>query len=278
MTMRTFIAITFGLLQLLAYNSSAATYDVVVNQEVNVSSRYLMLPKSQKAISIHQVFNLPNDAWLQQTQPLQVTDGQNWLAIDIMNRSEGEGHFYLAITNNLQLKNIVVYELGYGNSIKITDIERHYNSLSSARLNIPAKSTKRVFLAISSDGNSTLSLNVSAPSKFIHTLSYSQYATGIAIGGMLALALVMLMLFTANGSRSLLVLCGYFFMQTLLLSVLLGINLYRFFPDIHELRGFEIPLLTSFSAILLLWFARELFELKKQGLWLNRVLRLFGCG
>ncbi|XQW85074.1 sensor domain-containing diguanylate cyclase [Thalassotalea piscium] len=266
----------FLLLQLWTFTSVAATYDVVVTPEVKVTSTYSVLSKEYVNATVHQVFNLPNDAWIEQNQPLKLVNGQNWIVIDILNTSEQAANFYMVLNNGLQLETVMLYERRFGDTVKTTEITRHYNSLSSAQLRIPAKATWRVYLAVKSDGESTIKLDLLSSNEFVTNLSYSQYVTGIAIGGMFALALVMLMLFAANGSRSLLILCGYFVVQTLSLAVLLGINLYNFFPDTPEFRGFEIPLLTSFSSILLLWFARVLFTLKDYSAPFNKELRLLG--
>lgn len=266
----------FLFLQLWAFTTLAITYEVVVKQALNVSTTYSALSPEYSKATIYQVFNLSNDAWISQQQPLNLNDGQNWLAIDINNGSEHEANFYIVLNNGIQLHDVMIYERGYGDAIKTTEITRHYNSLSSARLRIPAKTSWRVYLTATSDGNSTINLNLLSANEFVDNLSYSQYITGIAIGGMFALALVMLMLFAANGSKWLLILCGYFAVQTLSLSVLLGINLYSLFPEIPEFRGFEIPLLTSLSAILLMWFTRELFDLKYYSASLNSALRALG--
>lgn len=266
----------FLFLQLWVFTTLAVTYEVVVKRALNVSTSYSALSPEYSKATIYQVFNLANDAWITQQQPLNLNDGQNWLAIDINNGSEHEANFYIVLNNGIQLHDVMIYERGYGDSIKTTEITRHYNSLSSARLRIPAKTNWRVYLTAISDGDSTIKLNLLSADEFVDSLSYSQYITGIAIGGMFALALVMLMLFAANGSKWLLILCGYFAVQTLSLSVLLGINLYSLFPEIPEFRGFEIPLLTSLSAILLMWFTRELFDLKYYSASLNSALRALG--
>lgn len=273
MLWRSFIILLF---QVIIFSSVAATYDVVVNQEVNVTSQYSILAPQYVDDNIHQIFNLPNSTWVLQQQPLMLNRGQNWVAIDIMNRSEQEAKFYLVLNNGLQIQALNIYERGYGNAIKITDITRHYNSLSSARLKVSPKSTWRIYLAVTSEGNASLNVDILSPSEFISALSHSQYFSGISIGGMFALAFVMLMLFTASGSKSLLILCGYFTVKTLSLSVLLGINLYSFFPTAPELRGLEIPLLTSVSGILFIWFTYELFKLKRYSLQLSRTLMAIG--
>ncbi|GHE95600.1 sensor domain-containing diguanylate cyclase [Thalassotalea profundi] len=266
----------FLCLQILAFRSFAVTYDIVVTPDVTVSSEYSMLSSQFSQVNIHQVFNLPKEAWTPQESPLILSNGTNWLAIDITNSSEQEANFYIMLNNDLQLKDMMLYEHGYGNTIKTTTITPHYNGLSSARLRIPAKETWRVYLTANSDGASKIHLDIVNSNEFVESLSTSQYVTGIAIGGMFTLALVMLMLFAANGSKWLLILCAYFTVQAMSLSVLLGINLYSFFPEMSEFRGLEIPLLTSFSAILLMWFTRELFDLKNYSKTLNKLLRVCG--
>lgn len=259
-----------------ALAAAAVTYDLVVEPEITVTSTYSVLGPQYSKASIHQVFNLANDAWVPHQQPLTLNNGKNWLAIDVMNSTGKDANFYLALKSGLQIQNVMVYEHGYGNTIKTATVTRHYNSLSSVQLHIPAKEVWRVYLAVTSDGDSSISLDILNSNDFVESLSTNQYIAGIAIGGMFALAIVMLMLFAANGSKWLLILCGYFAVQALSLSVLLGINLYSFFPEMSEFRGFEIPLLTAFSSILLMWFTRELFDLRHQSTKLNKVLRVFG--
>lgn len=270
------ITVLFFIAQLLALPCMAATYDIVLNQEANVSSKYSVLASEYREASIHQVFNYPQQVWSQRQHPLNLRNGKNWLAIDITNTGDQDANFYIVVNNTMQLHSVKLYERGYGNTIKITPLTRHYNSLSSAHFRLSAKVTSRVFLTVTADGDATIQLNTLSPNQFVESLSLSQYITGIAIGGMFALALVMLMLFAANGSKSLVILFGYFTIQALSLSVLLGFNLYSVFPETPEFRGFELPLLTSLSAVFLIWFTRELFNLRLLAKRLDKVLKIVG--
>lgn len=87
---------------------------------------------------------------------------------------------------------------------------------------------------------------------------------GLAIGSAFALAFSMLFVYLANCQLTMLLLCGYFLIRAILLTLLLGFNLPLGSTDIFQFFGFDIPLLVIISKLLILWFALLIFGVKKK--------------
>lgn len=89
---------------------------------------------------------------------------------------------------------------------------------------------------------------------------------GLAIGSAFALAFSMLFVYLANGQLSVLLLCGYFLVRAMLLSLLLGFPLTVASAELYQLHGFDVPLLVIISKLLLVWFSLLIFSIKRHSI------------
>ncbi|MCI2282288.1 diguanylate cyclase [Colwellia sp. MSW7] len=101
-----------------------------------------------------------------------------------------------------------------------------------------------------------------------------QFRQGIAIGGLFCLSIAFMLLFFATGNKPILILFGYFLSNTLMLSAMLGFNIYYLLPSSVKLIGIEIPILVSVSAIFLFVFTSQLFNLKIRFYGIYQIIRV----
>jgi len=87
-------------------------------------------------------------------------------------------------------------------------------------------------------------------------------ANGFVIGSAFALAFSMLFVYLANGRTTVLLLCGYFLIRAMLLTLLLGFPITIGLAEWYQLYGFDVPLLVLISKLLLMWFSLLIFRVK----------------
>lgn len=102
-----------------------------------------------------------------------------------------------------------------------------------------------------------------------------KFTDGLVVGGSLSLAIALLFFYLANGSKTILLLCGYFLIRTILLSLLLDIGIVVALSESYLLAGNGIPLMLVLSDLFLLCFTLIIFKLKDNFSHLFKVL-MFG--
>lgn len=199
--------------------------------------------------------------------------GMNWLSFDLFNAQKVNHMYYLTFAQRMKLQKIQVY-LQYPNEMpQQVSLSSYQANMSAAALTIEPNTQVKVWLKVQTSGEVPLHMQVLPSQKFLSLVKHKQYIHGFAIGGMLALALMLLFLYGASGSSKVLVLSAYFLARAGLLATILGVNLLWFLPDLKEVLAFKLPLFTAASIIFLAWFTSKLFAMKlnypKPFLWLK---------
>jgi diguanylate cyclase (GGDEF)-like protein len=99
-------------------------------------------------------------------------------------------------------------------------------------------------------------------SRAISLINTTPLVDGLVIGSAFSLAFSMLFIYLANGKITVLLLCGYFLIRSILLTLLLGFSLAVGSTHYYTLYDFDIPSLVIISELLLMWFAISLFRIK----------------
>ena len=195
---------------------------------------------------------------------LEVMKGKNWFSIELTNNAVVPRLVYFTFKNRFQLIDVQLYVQDKGNSIKPITLTLNSGSLKAGLITLALLSNNVIYLRVDSDADLKLPIKIISEENFYRYSSAAQYNNGFAIGGMMLLALVMLLLFCASGLKSILLLFGYFLSRALLLSVILGGNLLYLLPEFTELRVIDLPLLVAISSVFMVLFTVELFNLKKK--------------
>lgn len=201
--------------------------------------------------------------------------GSNWIKFDLINSHYSNHVFYLSVAQSVKLQHANVYIQYQDKSPKALTLSTYQANVSAAELTIEPNTQATVWVNISAESRFSLKLQVLSSQPFLSFIKKTQFEHGVAIGGVVALALMMLFLYSASGSTKVLVLSAYFMTRAALLSVILGVNLLWFLPHLKELLAIQIPILTAASIIFLVWFTSKLFTLKanysKQFTYLKRI-------
>jgi len=238
---------------------------------------YWQLNKNQPIV-VDNLLKTDQSAWQRiQNQTLVVngnTAGQ-WFKLALLNNVKKDKTVYLAMGNNFFITHAQLYIEASKTSLSDQPLLLNNNNLRISHLNIPAETQINVFLHISSEQNINLNVNLYGDESFVELTSQKNFTAGLAIGGIVFLALIELFWFFATGLKSALLLTGYFTVRAMLLALLLGWNLYYLLPQMPELRGVAIPFLTALSSVFFLWFNIELFNLKNEDKKLARFINYF---
>lgn len=191
-----------------------------------------------------------------------ISEGVNWYSFELVNSEAISKDIYLTIKNSLYLKDVALLVKGLEGDVASQPLFVTRTNKRSGRILLPPHSKKEVTFYLVSEKNISLSFTLQDANTHHQTSIDDEFFNGIAIGGAIFLSVGVLFLFFASGSKSILLLCGYFSARAIGLSVLLGGNFNYLFPESASLRGLDIPIITVIIALFLLWFSSELFSLK----------------
>jgi len=205
--------LSFILLLLLMLTSTiaSATRSVLDVEQLNKSKNYLVVDylsiaaEKSSSIKSSEVHKLTNDKWQKKqsiSSGFEVVKGTNWFAIKLNNSFSKPSSVYLTFKNRFQLINVQLYQLTKEKKLNSLAFSLNSSSLKSALINLPALATSTVYLKIESDANLKLPIKVISEDYFYQYTSAAQYDYGFVIGGMVLLALVMLLLFFASGLKA----------------------------------------------------------------------------
>jgi diguanylate cyclase (GGDEF)-like protein len=176
------------------------------------------------------------------------------------------------------MKSVKLFVRGKHNKIDQKKLQLQRSNNRSTKVIVSPYSQATLYLAIDSPTQLRSSVTLYSAETYVEENSRLQFQQGISIGGLLCLSIAFLLLFLATGNKIIFILSGYFFSNTLMLSAMLGYNLYYLLPQLPELIGIEIPLLTSISSIFLLVFTSQLFNLKARFYNIYQVIRVYFWG
>jgi diguanylate cyclase (GGDEF)-like protein len=205
---------------------------------------------------------------------LLIRPGENWFAIELINNNKEVKESYLELANQVRMKNVDVFVRDRHRNVDKKSMQLNRSNTRSVMITVAPYSSVTLYLTIESDTQLRSTVMVYSAEAYIDASSALQFQQGILIGGILCLSIAFMLLFFATGYQSIFILSGYFLSNTLMLSAMLGFNLYYLLPHLPELIGIELPLLTSASAILLLVFTAQLFDLKSRFYTVYQVIRV----
>lgn len=266
---------------LMCFAISVAQAQVPVyqlDQDEQLVEHYLYrLVSSSNKQPMKEISDITNNEW-QRTQlangDLLIMPGKNWFAFQLINNSKKVKQTYIVIANQVRISNSKLYIQDQFQNIIEQNMALQRGNNRSAQITIPPYSQVTAYLTIDSLTQLRSSAVIYSTEAYVDGSGKLQFQQGVAIGGLLCLSIAFMLLFFATNNMSILILCGYFLSNTMLLSAMLGVNLYYLFPNLPELAGIEIPLLISTSAIFILVFTSQLFNLKSKFPSIYQVIRI----
>ena len=266
---------------LMCFAISVAQAQVPVyqlDQDEQLVEHYLYrLVSSSNKQPMKEISDITNNEW-QRTQlangDLLIMPGKNWFAFQLINNSKKVKQTYIVIANQVRISNSKLYIQDQFQNIIEQNMALQRGNNRSAQITIPPYSQVTAYLTIDSLTQLRSSAVIYSTEAYVDGSGKLQFQQGVAIGGLLCLSIAFMLLFFATNNMSILILCGYFLSNTMLLSAMLGVNLYYLFPNLPELVGIEIPLLISTSAIFILVFTSQLFNLKSKFPSIYQVIRI----
>ncbi len=274
-----FKQLIFLLLLFSPLSEAASSYllDNIKDKQI-INDYWQLSVAGEQALSINAVVELDNSLWQRKHQAALTVSGSkngSWFLIELANRATKEKVFYFSMANHPLVVKTRLYSRLNDEKVVAQSLLLSNSNIQLSHLSIPAKSKLVLYLYVLSEDDIKLTANIYDKETFINENNMSQLSSGIAIGGMICLALVELLWFFASGLKSALLLTGYFITRALLLSVILGWNIHYLLPDLPHLRAVDLPILSALSSVLFLWFVIELFNLSHEHPKLARVIRYF---
>ena len=252
------------------------SYKLDQDQHLIVNYLYRLLNESQRK-TVNEISDLTASEW-QKTHlrngDLLIMPGKNWFAFELINNSKAEKQVYLEIANQVRMNNVRLFVQDKYQNIFQKKMQLQRSNNRSVELAVASHSKVTLYLSIESPTQLRSSVKIYSPKAYIEASGALQFKQGIAIGGLFCLSIAFMLLFFATGNKAIFILCGYFFSNTLMLSAMLGFNLYYLLPHYPQLVGVELPLLTAASAIFLLAFTAQLFNLKTKFYNIYQVIRV----
>jgi diguanylate cyclase (GGDEF)-like protein len=262
-----FIIITvFLIISFKPANAETPSYNLEQDEQVVVNYLYQLLDEA-KPKTINEISNLTANEWQEiylSNGDLLIMPGENWFVFKLVNKSKEVKQVYLDMANQVRMNDIELFAHYEHNNIekKVMTLQRSNNR--SVDITIAPHSQVIMYLTITSSTHLRSSVKIYSIDKYIEASNILQFQQGIVIGGLFCLSIAFMLLFFATAHKAIVVLFGYFLSNTLMLSAMLGFNLHYFFPSFSGLVGVELPFLSAISAILLLAFTIQLFNLKNK--------------
>jgi len=252
------------------------TYQLDQDKHLVVNYLYRLLKESQQK-PFNEISDLTGNEWQNihlTNGDLLIMPGENWFAFELINNSKEAKQTYLEVANQVRMKSVDLFIRDRHQNIDQKSMQLQRSNNRSTMITVAPYSQVTLYLTIDSSTQLRSSVMVYSAEAYIEASSALQFQQGIAIGGLLCLSIAFMLLFFATGNKSIFILSGYFLSNTLMLSAMLGFNLYYLSPHLPELIGIEIPLLTATSAIFLLVFTAQLFNLKTKFYNIYQVIRV----
>ncbi len=251
------------------------SYNLDEDKHLIVDYLYRLIAKPEQN-KLNEVNDLSSNEWQQvhlNNGDLLIMPGENWIAFELVNNSEKTKKVYLDMANQVRINEVALFIRDQYNDIDKKKMELQRSNNRSVKVNVDPHSKITIYVAITSSAQLRSSLKVYSIESYIEANSNLQFQQGIVIGGLLCLSIACMLLFFGTGSKAIIALFGYLLSNSLMLAVMLGFNLYYLFPAFTWLVGIELPLLSATSAIFLLAFSTQFFNLKNKFYNIHRVVR-----
>ncbi len=251
------------------------SYNLDEDKHLIVDYLYRLIAKPEQN-KLNEVNDLSSNEWQQvhlNNGDLLIMPGENWIAFELVNNSDKTKKVYLDMANQVRINAVALFIRDQYNDIDKKKMELQRSNNRSVKVNVYPHSKITIYVAITSSAQLRSSLKVYSIESYIEANSNLQFQQGIVIGGLLCLSIACMLLFFGTGSKAIIALFGYLLSNSLMLAVMLGFNLYYLFPAFTWLVGIELPLLSATSAIFLLAFSTQFFNLKNKFYNIHRVVR-----
>ncbi len=249
----------------------------LLDQDEHLVVNYLHRLVDNPKEPLNLISDLANGEWRKihlTNGDLLIMPGNNWFAFKLKNNDKEAKQVYLEIANQVRMSNSQLYILDRLQRMQqISLVLRRSNNRSSI-ITIEPYSQVTLYLTISSETQLRSRVMIYPAKAYLAESNTLNFHQGLAIGGLLCLSIALMLLFFATGDKPIFILFGYFLSNTLMLSAMLGFNLFYLWPNLPELIGIELPLLTAASAIFLLIFTSQLFNLKSNFNIVYQVIRV----
>jgi len=255
------------------------TYNISDSKTNQLIDDYWKIPTQQQHnLALANVIQLNKAKWQRVQKKIFTASAApqgNWYVIELANSYENNKAIYISILNNPLIADMQLYSQTNALAPEDLSIKLNSNNFRVSHLTIPAHAKTQLYIYVVADDKVSFSVHLDNDKSFVSKNRQKQFVSGIAIGGIVCLALIELLSFFASGLKSTLLLTGYFITRAMLLAVLLGCNLYYLLPQMPELRGVDLPILNALASIFYLWFTIELFNLKQIHYKLTSFIRYF---
>ncbi|REL28698.1 GGDEF domain-containing protein [Thalassotalea euphylliae] len=209
-------------------------------------------------------------AWqLESSSHLAIQQGINWYKVVVHNASQQTASGYLTLGNDIAINSLDIYSVQPGfNSLNAVNQSQTTRLLPTnnrfTELILAPNEHRTLYIRLAADNELYRPLVVENVHAFMQSSGARHYQNAFAVGGIIAIAVMSLLLYVAVRDPALSWLSAYFFLRAILLSVLVGGHLYYLFPEHPELRGGELLALVALSTLAFIWFTIHLFQLKQQ--------------
>lgn len=249
-----------------------------LEQSVVATTVYVLGHNQAAVLPSSKVFSLSDDAWHQQTSnSVRLNKGRNWLIVDIESQSIGSIQSVIQIQkgNNVVEQQFFIQQK---NQLPVVyNSARSSNGVIYSTIELTSNNTTRIYIYLNMLDSTNIAVQALTPQQYNDNTTNQFLVIGISCGGLFATTLMLLCISWANNNKAVFLLASYFFIQTVSLMVLYGFNLLSVFPQIRDLHGIELPVLTSLSTIFILWAISELFKLaysSRKIYWLFQIVGL----
>ena len=270
----------FLIMPIAQVNAETPVYNLDQEQHLIVNYLYRILDKS-KQVEFDEISDLTVNEWQKihlQNGDLLIMPGANWFAFELINNGNEAKQVYLDMANQVRMNKAGLFIQDRYKNIEQKKMRLQRSNNRSVNITVAPYSQVTLYLTVESSTQLRSSVKIYSAKAYIDASSALQFQQGVVIGGLLCLSIAFLLLFFATGSKPIFILSGYFLSNTLMLSAMLGFNLYYLMPHLPELVGIELPLLTATSAIFLLIFTAQLFNLKTRFYNIHQVIRVLFWG
>jgi len=261
------------------FSSAVPIYNVGDLKTDQLVDDYWQIPTKQpQNFALANIIKLKKENWQRKQSKIFTASAAkqgNWYVIEIANSGDTDKSLYISILNNSMITDMQLYSQTSSLAPEDLSLKLNSNNLRVSHLTIPSQVQTKLYLYVVAEHEVNFFVHLYNDNSFVSENRQQQFISGIAIGGILCLALIELLGFFASGLKSTLLLTGYFITRSMLLAILLGYNLFYLLPQMPELRGVDLPILNALASIFYLWFTVELFNLSQTYFKLTRFIRYF---
>lgn len=223
------------------------------------------------------VHELPKADWTltnDSQSDLAVSQGKNFFFFELENNTKDPLNVYFTFKSQFRIIENQLFTYSMQQAISPIEIKTNSGGLNVAIITVAPLSRTPIYFKVNSDVDLGLPIKLIGENNFYHYVSQSQFENGFFIGGIALLVFITVVLFFTTGSVGIILLFGYLICRVLLLTVILGGNLYYLYPQLPELRMMELPILSIISLSFLMHFCSSLFDLKTVHFPLYRIVKI----